>query len=301
MYGELIRVITDDGLELQGMFCEPASSESSSRVAVFHNHGLSGNFYEQRLVSALGETLVEAGYAFLTANNRGHDYESDILKLVPEGFSEVHIGGNHEIFAECLLDLRAWLEFLARRGYDRVVLQGHSLGSMKVVHFIYKEEAPQVVGAVLISPPDLFGLQLEFAGDRFGDILVDARERVSRGDGDALLPEGAFMYDIDGKSYVSLFSNPSETDIFPYHSGDRESFKQLSSLRVPLLATMGTVEEAISVDPQAALDMIRSHASSAASCETQLFEGSPHYYLGFEEQLAGVVRDWLNSRLSRSK
>ena len=71
--GELVRIQTSDGIELDGLYCE---AEGASGPAVIHIHGMAGNFYESRFVDAIADRLASLGIAFLTANNRGHGSRS---------------------------------------------------------------------------------------------------------------------------------------------------------------------------------------------------------------------------------
>jgi hypothetical protein len=43
MIGELAKIRTKDGVELQGFFAEPKQKRTD--IAVLHVHGLAGNFY----------------------------------------------------------------------------------------------------------------------------------------------------------------------------------------------------------------------------------------------------------------
>ena len=89
MQGELVRIEAEDGLELVGFYAAPPGS--AARRAVLHIHGMAGNFYENRFVSTVCNTVVAKGLAFLTVNNRGHDYRSDNLK--GEGLETVSLLG----------------------------------------------------------------------------------------------------------------------------------------------------------------------------------------------------------------
>jgi|WetSurMetagenome_2_1015567.scaffolds.fasta_scaffold100047_2 pimeloyl-ACP methyl ester carboxylesterase len=97
MLGELVRVVTDDGLELSGIY-QPAGtrdkglgtrgprSDRKSQCSIpnsyclVHVHGWDGNFYENRFIDHAAQVCSSLGIGFVSGNNRGHDYISDILR-----------------------------------------------------------------------------------------------------------------------------------------------------------------------------------------------------------------------------
>ena len=123
MKGEYVRIWTEDGIELQGLFCE---SKTASNKAILHIHGLAGNFYENRFIDYIADEIVNRGYNFLTVNTRGHDYLSDFLKKSDHELTYVQIGCMHEILKECVFDIRGWINFLSDRGCSKIALEGHT-------------------------------------------------------------------------------------------------------------------------------------------------------------------------------
>ena len=91
MRGELVRTFTEDGLELQGLFCPPTTAETNG-MGLLHIHGFTGNFYEGRFVDHIAERIINRGYAFLTANTRGHDYRSVFIKKTDAGLNIIISG-----------------------------------------------------------------------------------------------------------------------------------------------------------------------------------------------------------------
>lgn len=289
MHGELVRVEAEDGLELVGFYVAP---ERGARSAVLHTHGLAGNFYENRFVSSLARTVVERGLAFLTYNNRGHDYRSDNLNGTGVG-TGVHLGGSSfDIFGDCVLDIGGCAEFLAERGHGRIYFGGHSLGTNKTVHYLSERCDRRAAGAILISPPDMFGLREQALGDPLEGVVGRARELVSEGRGGTLL-EAGYAVPFSAATIVGLYGEPSKTDIFPFRLGRSGDYSTLASLALPMLATFGTVEEAVTVPVKEAAALMREEASSDAGIDVLVVEGANHSYFGFEETLAGAVADFI--------
>jgi hypothetical protein len=62
MIGELVRIFSDDGLELQGLFCLPRTMKRRP-FAILHIHGLAANFYANRFIDIVADKLVSKGDA----------------------------------------------------------------------------------------------------------------------------------------------------------------------------------------------------------------------------------------------
>ena len=115
-----------------------------------------GVVYANGFLDAMVENYTNAGLALLSVNTRGHDHIADFRIGKTEKI--VRMGQAFEIFEECVLDIAAWVEFLKNKGYQKIVLQGHSQGAAKLVYFLSKESQPEIAAMVLMSPPDAPGL-----------------------------------------------------------------------------------------------------------------------------------------------
>jgi len=293
MNGELVRIEAEDCLELVGFYATPAGRVP--RRALLHIHGMAGNFYENRFVTTLCEAAVAKGLAFLTVNTRGHEYVSDNLRGAGVGAASVKGGTAWEIFDECLLDIGGAARFLAGRGHEGIYFEGHSLGCLKVVHYLTERRDRRAVGAVLLSPADMLAIRMESALRPFEEIVADARRLVASGRGDAPMPEVSYAVPLSAATVVSLYGDPSKTDVFPFRLGDEGDYGKLASLEVPLLVVYGTVEEAVTVPVEYALELARGHASSSPRVETLAIAGANHMYLGYEFEVAAAVAAFLEA------
>lgn len=294
MKGEFCRVLTKDGLELQGLFVCP--EDRPGTTTVLHVHGLAGNFYENRFIDHVAEALAGRGQNFLTVNTRGRDYLSDFICETGDGKTEFRqIGGIHEIFRECTRDIEAWVEFLISRGTARVILQGHSHGALKVTYYLYKKTDPRIAGLILLSPSDDLGRQRARIGDRFDEALEVAQSLITRGDGANLMPQGYFHYPVSARTYVDIFGRDSLVKLFNVSRTDTDDFPELASLTIPVLAVVGSVDEEFLGGPQEYLDSIRVICKNAPGFEGHVVVGAPHTYLHFEPEVARRVTDWVCS------
>lgn len=298
MKGEFTRVLTEDGLELQGLFVTPEGGPADATL--LHTHGLDGNFYENRFIDHVASACVEAGLNFITFNNRGHDYISDFIVDAPgaEGFSYTQIGGIYELFEESVLDMAAWVEFARSRGGKRIVIEGHSHGALKAAYYMSEGDVRGVGGLVLLSPSDDFGKQRNALGEGFDAALALAEGLVKEGRGLELMPPDLFHYPISAQSYRDIYRPGSPLALFNVSRTDRSDFPELASIKVPVLMMVGSVEEAFLGDPGEFLEAAEQLLPNAVSFEGAVLEGAPHNYLGSDEEVGRTIGVWLQANLS---
>jgi pimeloyl-ACP methyl ester carboxylesterase len=309
MKGELCRLITSDGLELQGLFVAPAGGPA--KTTVVHIHGLSGNFYENRFVDHLAEAATGAGANFIATNNRGHEYISDFICEGTGGAATSRqIGGAFEIFEDCPKDIQAWVDFARARGAERVVLQGHSHGALKAAYYLSKRaetpaEAgadpgadPGIAGLVLLSPSDDFGLQRYRMGRRFDEILGIVKKMVDEGRGADFVPRDYFHYHLSAATYYDTFRPDSALKIFNISMTDTHRFPVLESVKVPVLLLVGSVEESFVGRPDEFVVDVRRRMKKTKDFTGQVIKDAPHNYLGHEAELAGHLGAWLKGHFS---
>jgi len=285
--GELVRVWTEDELQLQGLYCAPRRSRDLP--AVLHIHGSSSNFYRSQFLDRLADVLTDRGFAFLTGNTRGHDIMNKVYSKDPTATR--YVGAAYEVFEECVLDVAAWIAFLWERKHDDVVLLGHSFGAHKAA-FYQSEVADERVKALIFMSPADHALSVAALGSEAERTLSWASEKVSAKRGDSLLDPGFAPYPMSARTIHSLLAE-AKLDIFKFGRPD-EPWEVVSGLRCPILVTMGTVAECISTSPEDALATLRDKAVSSPRCDTVVLEGAPHNYRGHEPAITGVIVDWMS-------
>ncbi len=244
----------------------------------------------------IADRLIEIGYAFLTVNTRGHDYISYSTRKTDSDLTFVRIGGALDVLQECIYDIKAWIDFLQAHGYQGVMLEGESLGTVKATLYQHQTQDRRVHGLILISPLDHVGLQKYALKDRYDEAITVARRMVEMGKADEFMPMTycpLWQSPISAKTYLSAFDPNRRSGIFNFHDPDGE-FQALSTIKCPIFVTYGTVEEAV-VDNRVeeALSIIKEKAVSAQRCDTALIPGAPHNYLNHEEELSNLIRNWV--------
>lgn len=123
------------------------------RPTIVHVHGSFGNFYQNEFVRIMALTYLHAEINFLSFNLTSHDG-------LAEGYRNEcdfeYAGGAVSPFDWCVEDIQAAIDFVAPFS-SRIVLQGHSLGCDRVLHYLLSKSATH--DFVLLSPCDSYRLQ----------------------------------------------------------------------------------------------------------------------------------------------
>jgi predicted alpha/beta-fold hydrolase len=106
---------------LNGVLRQPYPNQTETGVLMVHGYG--GNFYS-RIMNFLPEALAEQGFTTLALNMRDHD-----------------LGPKKNLFEENLQDIATGVDEMARRRYKNLFLYGHSMGTNRVQHSVWKRQA----------------------------------------------------------------------------------------------------------------------------------------------------------------
>jgi pimeloyl-ACP methyl ester carboxylesterase len=265
---ELIQIPTD-AHPLDGLYYTP---DGPARNAVVYFHGNQMNFY-LGAARFLAPMLTDLGYAFLAFNRRGHDTVS--------GYdSRDAVGGAFQTTAEGIEDCELATRFLADRGFDAPIVMGHSNGGMLGAnHVAHHPETPALVllsahrgGAGLAEAASQRGL---FAGDQWDDLYKKAQQLVDQGDDRQLLVLPGWWHVVSARTFLDFAGTlPSTVD-------------NARAVTCPSLFIRGDKEP---VDNYPAEEF---QAAAAGPCDVVIATDCDHYYGGAEEQISGIVRDWL--------
>lgn len=286
MQTSLVRFQTKDDLILQGLLYEPA--QATKRV-ILHVHGMSGNNYENGFYPEMASQNTAAGWAFFAINNRGHDYIADI----PVAGEEEHyrrVGNAYEVFEECLFDIEAAIDYLVAAGYEEIVLQGHSLGAVKIAYYCAQRDDRRVRKLILLSPPDMVGLAE--ADPEYMRFIEEAKKLVAAGNPDQLPPKVIWgSYWLSAKTMLDFSLPGNEIDVFNFTRPQAQSV--LSKLHIPILAVMGELDDAVTIPIPEAMAMLKQKCSACTDYTESIIAKAPHSYFGAEAALAATIVSWL--------
>lgn len=246
--------------------------EAGARAGVLYFHGNQMNFYTGP-ARFLPPRLVEAGFAVLAFNRRGHDTVSTRNGREP-------VGGAFQTVAEGLEDNELAGRFLAQLGFPEPVVVGHSNGGL--LGACYAARHPEVRALVLLSAhaggrdfaPRLSRLGL-WAADRLEEITRRAEELVAQGRGRDLLL-------LPGWWHVT-----SASTFLDYSRHCPDLLEQAPRIRCPVLFVRGEAEPEDVYPARAFVELC------AGPAQAVVLPQCDHFYVGAEDRVSALVTDWL--------
>jgi pimeloyl-ACP methyl ester carboxylesterase len=278
---ELCRVETADGVVLDGALCRPRIAGDLPVDAFLLVHGTGSNFYAPGVLETYAGQALAGGIAVLRINTRGHDG----ICSNPARTGSVKGGATHERISDCEFDVGAWVDWLARQGFVRIGLVGHSMGSVKAIYAQAHVPHPAVKAIVGISPPRFAHERLLSGprGEMFAAEFARATELVADGQGETLLAVTQPLRHLaTAAGYVEKYGPLNRYDYVPL----------LRRLHCPTLILIGSesirTTAAFHGSPEA---IAAGDVRSTVVC--QIVEGANIHYTGCETVPFLRVAEWL--------
>ena len=290
MSQEVVRFNATDGIKLDGFINK--SDKESKKIYIFV-HGMISNCFKDR-DACISAELNNIGIDTLGFNNRG----SEVARIIKgnNGFSKM-AGTAFEEVTESYYDICGAIEFAINRGYEEIYLQGHSLGSTKVVYSynkMLKENYPNVSkikALVLLSLVDVPNV-INYFGQKY---LAYAEDLVSKGHGDVIMQDEAFPYPLSLKTFLRYAKNGADIN-FANFGNENGNFDVLNSFKIPLLFRWGNVKEILLMDVNKQVDFVKAKIHNE-KMDVGYIDGADHSYHGKEEQLAYEITEFLKNIL----
>jgi len=280
--GEIVKFLTKDGIELQGFLVD-----SKSKAGFLHIHGLSGNFYDNPFTDFVADLAKKNKITFLSMNTRGHDYVNDLTKFEGHRHRIVNIGGALERFEDCLIDIKAGINFLKSGGCKKIILQGHSSGCQRIVYYQSETEDKSVIGLILLAPADDMNIIKKILGSSAEKILKSARNRTNKGDYN-LIMQNVCGLPVMSAGRLSSLADPASVEAQLFNYEGKMAF--VRSLEVPVLAIFGSKDIYLTMPAEKMLNILKS---KVRKCTTAAIENAPHNFRGHEARLVSVIDKWL--------
>lgn len=261
---ELVTVAADDGTPLDGaLFAPRGGPAAKTGIALFHGTG--GEFYNP-LFRALGAGLAARGWPVLALNRRDHGANFGFVTL-----------------ARGAMDQSAAVDRLIAAGAERVVLGGHSFGTVTVPWYVAKTDDARVCGMLLYAAlGDLRPASVAICGgqERYDAYVAEAREAVAAGRGDEafVIPPMVAGYLPMTNSYaVFLDKRGPDTEAAPVRLirdvGDRPMLA-LRHARDPFPATLPPAREQLeAANPNLAYVLLEDAEGGPMFPEAHFFAG----------------------------
>lgn len=273
---------TTDGLKLPMVHFE--SNEKD--ICVICIHGMCGTIIDNYFATVWGKFLAEKNIGFIYEHNRGHSIENDIV-MKDETFKRC--GCMYEIFEDSIYDIDLAIETAKIKGYNKIILLGHSYGCNKVIYYYYKNH-PNILGIILASAPDMIGSHLSAQSNEYKELLQEAKENIDNNKPTKLLHKMIedYMY-ISSQTYYNWFNKNSMLNNIPVISNPKH-WEQFETIDVPILTFSGSNEE----DYYLHLDLLKEKALNCNNFKYKIIEDTDHTYRNKELEIGDLIYDWIN-------
>ena len=283
---EVVRFKAKDGINLDGILnkCEDRTNKLLIQI-----HGMTSNCFKQR-DRKIADKAKEMEIDVFDFNNRG----SDVVRYIKNDNVTLLAGMAYEKVEDCYFDIVGAIEFAKSLGYEEFYLQGHSLGSTKVVYTYnkLKEENSNLLnsikGIVLLSLVDITGL---ISSEANSELINLAEEKAKKGQLMDLMPFKSFIHPISVKSFLQYTKHNEAFDFARYGNSDDE-FEVLNKIECPIFMRWGNVNELIKQDASDLATFMNKKINNAYK-NIGYIDGADHSYHGKEEQLAEEIKKFL--------
>jgi pimeloyl-ACP methyl ester carboxylesterase len=287
---DFIQVFSSDNIKLSALVTEG----NTSKTACIFVHGFETDFYSHDFYHAIARELSTQGNLCILAQLRGTGLYTEFIKKDGSG---TYIGSFHEKIEDAHLDISAFVEYLLSKGFQKISLIGHSLGTIKAVRYLFEGKYKDKIGSlVLLSPFDKNAWIQRKSQDKWKEYLKIAEQKVAEGKGAETVPLPEYEdYPLTYETFVSWYRQNDLGCMWDFYRKDYD-FPILRQINVPVKTILGSKDDFMDfpefgVSPQSALARIKELVKNS---ETVLLEGSDHVYRGFEDQLATEVASFVN-------
>ncbi len=282
-------VITKDGIKLAGIAAYP---KKRGKRAVIWVHGFTSKFYSGKTRNEeLAKACLAKGMAFAAFNNRGQDVA---VRFYKKDNSVLFGGAGFEKFTDCTYDIDAYVQFFREKGYEEIILIGHSTGANKVAYYLSQKPHKTVAAGVLAAPIcDIAGTSAVLGKKKFDALVADITKQAKGKPGDEIIrvpvDPGFLTYD----RFLSMYTPGMPEDMFPYYADVK--WGRFSKITKPLLVVVGEKDEWLDRPVEKYFAGFAANAHQKAKLKTAMVPGSDHSYIGFEKVFTKKVLQWIQT------
>lgn len=291
---ELIDITTEDGVVLNGFL-----TQNDSKKVIIATNGMGSNCFKYR-EKVIAQEASKIKIDFLGYNNRGSELVKSIKKIDADGnVQRVLAGTTFEDVLEGYYDIKGSIQKAIELGYTDIYLQGHSLGSTKIVYTYSRlkqensELLPYVKGIILLSLIDLPKALQVFLGEHYQTYLKLAEEKETKGEVEELMPKESFIHPISVKTYLRYIKYNEAINFARYSELD-DAFEVLNRIDIPLLMRWGNKNEMIEQDAEDLVTFMRQKINNSQK-DINYIDEADHGYTAKEEELAHQIINFISN------
>ena len=287
MITKIIKFNTTDGIILDGYLNKCQKNTNSILIQI---HGMTSNCFKNR-DNIISNKVAELNIDTLCFNNRG----SEIIKYCQKENGEKILQGTaYEDVEECFYDIVGAIKFVVNLGYQNVYLQGHSLGSTKIVYAYnkmlkennkYLKYIRAIIFLSLVDIPDIINT---FTPKKFIE-LANVKEKENKLD--ELMPMETSIHPFSVKTflrYIKYYENIN----FAQYNNENYNYEELNNINVPLYMRWGTEQELIKQNVNYLVNTLKNKLNNKYF-DIGYIDGANHSYYGKEDVLASEICGFL--------
>ena len=279
---EVIYITTDDGWRLPAILMTPATGLNPHTPGIVFHHGGAGG-HPVRSVGAprwAAEYLAARGYTTLS-----------ILSRHSSGPNRAYMGAAFNIATQ---DIKAAVDWLADLGAPKIILAGHSLGSIRITRYMVETEDSRINAMVHFAPtrnmPDWMRIGMGEAN--YLAFMDEMAQMVSEGRGKEVVAQ---FYDMPPPAPAGIvLTNMHTAETWLNWWGPAAQTRNsvwLKEIKVPVFLSAGSKDGFVD---KAWLDEVADAArAQSPEVEVKWYDGADHVYSGFQAEASEDVRQWL--------
>ncbi|MFN8533471.1 MAG: alpha/beta fold hydrolase [Dehalococcoidia bacterium] len=279
---DLTLLMTEDGVQLPAGFFVPTGEKRGTAIdAVVLNPGTSANFWHPTM-TGVATAIAAGGYPALTLSTRGHDL------AFRDARNNRYLGATYENIADCGYDYTAAIRCLVERGYRRIALYGHSLGSTKATYYAAHGPDPALAALIAVAGPRWSASLYETgaAAEQFRATRRQAEDLVAAG------REG----DVFEARFPTALPMTAAGWLDKYAGENYNLARWAQGIRVPVLRLDCSLDEGLMIAHMAGqFDDIQRLAPNPHNRHVVL-DGVDHFFTkpGSAEKTGRAVVEWLD-------
>lgn len=283
----------EDGMELVGLLHTSENCEEDE--VILSVHGMGSNCLKKR-DDIIAEYATKSKISYFTFNNRGNG----LINAARMQDGKIMQGTVFEDVLESYNDIIGAINVLKEKGYKKIYLQGHSLGSTKIVYTYNKlveennrEILDSIKSVLLLSLVDLVDvMKIMIKSNPTINIIDLALEKEKEGDLDYIMETRVpFLPYVSVKTFLRYYRDNQDIN-FAQYQNEEFTFPELNKINVPLFMRWGNNKELISI-PADEVTNVCINKINNQNKDIGYIDGATHNYIGKEDILAKEIIDFL--------
>ena len=287
MKTEIIKFTAADGTKLDGILMKRNTNTNKVLIQI---HGMTSNCFKIR-EEIIAKKITTLNVDVLNFNNRGSDVARYCKKITGEKTLQ---GTAYEEVEDGYYDVLGAIAYAVEKGYNEIYLEGHSLGTTKIIYTYNKmceensDYLKYIKAIILLSLVDIPDMMKTYTPQ--GRIeLAEQLEKENRLN--ELMPDGSSIHALSVKTYLRYTKYYSNIDFAQFHNADYK-YEILNKIQVPLFMRWGNNKEFIKQDVTSIISAIKNNLTNKY-LDIDYIDGANHSYDGYEESLAQDICGFL--------